>query len=287
MSWIGDVFDFEKFNLGNIGKKIAKNPEQLLIGAGDPLTAGVWNGVLGTDYKPLVNEWGGATDDTYQKAQENGINTGPGKSMHGLAQGIAGLFAGNYGAGKLGGLLGNSSTGVGQAGNAGYGNYADPKWFNQANQSTLGTINPDGLTTASHMGGGEFYRAAEQNGLGTDNETLNKIVQRVNSGESVQQAAQNVKSSGGGGLLGGAKSAFGVFNQYAKPVSQGIGYAQQAQGLLGGQQQQPMQAPQLPQGGQVDVSGILGAQNQQQAQLEAQRAARRARQTGILGGYYG
>lgn len=233
MSWIGDVFDFEKFNLGNIGKKIAKNPEQLLIGAGDPLTAGVWNGVLGTDYKPLVNEWGGATDDTYQKAQENGINTGPGKSMHSLAQGIAGLFAGNYGAGKLGGLLGNSSTGVGQAGNAGYGNYADPKWFNQANQSIP-------------MGSG-----------------------------------------GGGGFGATLKSGFNTFNEYAKPVSQGIGYAQQAQGLLGGQQQQPMQAPQLPQGGQVDVSGILGAQNQQQAQLEAQRAARRARQPGILGGYYG
>lgn len=231
MSFLGNVLDFEGFNLKNIGKKIAKNPEQLLIGAGDPLTAGVWNGVLGTDYKPLVNEWGGATDETYQKAQDAGINTGPGKSMHGVAQGIAGLFAGSYGAGKLGGLLGNSSAGVGQAGNAGYGNYADPKWFNQANQSIP-------------MG------------------------------------------SGGGGWGSTLKSGFDSFNTYAKPVSQGVGYAQQAQGLLS-QPPQQMQAPQMQQGGQVDVSGILGAQNQQQAQLEAQRAARRARQTGLLGGNYG
>lgn len=209
MSWVGDVFNFEKFNLGNIGKKISKNPEQLLIGAGDPFSAGVWSKVTGKDYEPLVNQWGGATDDTYQKAQESGINTGPGKSMHGIAQAIAGTFAGGYGAGQAGGLLGQGG----------------------------GAAGAQGATTGAQSGG-----------------------------------------------IGGA---FNTFNQYAKPVSQGIGYAQQAQGLLGGQQQQPMQAPQLPQGGQVDVSGILGAQNQQQAQLEAQRAARRARQPGILGGYYG
>lgn len=196
MSWFGDVLGFEGFNLKNIGNKIAKNPEQLLIGAGDPFSAGVWSKITGKDYQPLVNQMGGATDDTYQKAQEAGINTGPGKTMHNIAQTIAGAYAGQYGANQL----------------------------------------------------------------------------------------------GQGGLLSGmgdkAKSAWDGVNSYAKPISQGVGYAQQAQGLLS-QPQQQMQTPQLQQGGQVDISGILSAQNQQQAQLEAQRAARRARQTGLLGGNYG
>lgn len=235
MSYLGDIFNFENFNLKNIGNKIAKNPERLLFDTNNPITAGFANKVLGTDYEPLTDQFGGATNDTYDKAQAQGINTGPGKTMHGIAKAITSFYAGGYGAGKAGGLLGNSS---GTVGNAGYGDYTNPNWFNQANQSI-----PMGS-------GGGGWQSSLQSGLGS------------------------------------LKSGLSTANDYAKPVSQGIGYAQQAQGLLGGQQQ-PMQAPQLPQGGQVDVSGILGAQNQQQAQLEAQRAARRARQTGILGGNYG
>lgn len=234
MSWFGDVLNFEGFNLKNIGDKISKNPEQLLLGAGDPFSAGVWSKITGKDYQPLVNQWGGATDDTYQKAEALGINTGPGKKMHGLAQGIAGLFAGNYGAGKLGGLLGQGGSGAGTVGNAGYGNYTDPSWFNQANQSI-----PMG------SGGGGW-----------------------------QSTLQNGWSS----LKGGLNSA----NEYVKPISEGVGYAQQAQGLLGGQRQQ-MQPAQLPQ--YQDLSGLLSTaqQNPQLAQLQAQRMKRR----GLLGGNYG
>lgn len=241
MSWLGDVVGFEGFNLKNIGKKIAKNPEQLLLGAGDPLTAGVWNSALGTDYKPLVNEWGGATDDTYQKAEAEGINTGPGKSMHGVAQGIAGLFAGNYGAGKLGGLFsGSGGAPVGSAGNAGVGDYTDPSWFNKANQSI-----PMGS-------GGGGWRSTLQSGMGT------------------------------------LKDGFNTFNEYAKPVSQGLGYAQQAQGILGGGQQQQAPVPQMAGGGGQSVSAPINGILTAQAQLEQQRQdAIRKRAAGILGSTYG
>lgn len=239
MSWLGDVVGFEGFNLKNIGKKIAKNPEQLLLGAGDPLTAGVWNSALGTDYEPLVNEWGGATDDTYQKAEAAGINTGAGKSMHGVAQGIAGLFAGNYGAGKLGTLFGNSGASVGASGNAGFGDYTNPNWFNKANQSIpMGT-------------GGGGWQSSLQNGLGS------------------------------------LKEGFGTFNEYAKPVSQGLGYAQQAQGIWGGGQQQAP-APQMAMGGGQSVSAPINGILDAQAQLEQQRQdAIRKRAAGILGNTYG
>jgi hypothetical protein len=213
MSWLGDGVGFEGFNLKNIGKKIAKNPEQLLLGAGDPLSAGVWGKVTGKDYEPLVNEWGGATDDTYQKAQAEGINTGPGKSMHGIAQGIAGLFAGNYGAGQLG--------------------------FGGAGGSAQG---------------------------GT---------------------ATNAAGTTGGGFMDTVKTGFGKFNEYAKPVSQGLGYAQQAQGIWGGGQQQAP-APQMAMGGGQSVSAQINGILDAQAQLEQQRQDTiRKRAAGILGNTYG
>ena len=48
---------------------------------------------------------------------------------------------------------------------------------------------------AALIDGNEFYEAAKANGLKTDNATLNKIVDRVNKGESVREAAKNVAQS--------------------------------------------------------------------------------------------
>ena len=48
---------------------------------------------------------------------------------------------------------------------------------------------------AALIDGNEFYEAAKANGLKTDNATLNKIVDRVNKGESVKEAAKNVAQS--------------------------------------------------------------------------------------------
>jgi hypothetical protein len=42
------------------------------------------------------------------------------------------------------------------------------------------------------MGAEQFYRAAEKYGLGTDNKTLNKIVDLVNQGMSLDEAARKV-----------------------------------------------------------------------------------------------
>ena len=48
---------------------------------------------------------------------------------------------------------------------------------------------------AANIDGNDFVKAAQANGLKTDNATLNKIVARVNRGESVQEAAKNVAQS--------------------------------------------------------------------------------------------
>ncbi|WP_393922892.1 hypothetical protein [Pseudomonas fluorescens] len=123
MSFLSDVGDFEWFNLGQMGGQVKQNPARLFYGSADPFSTGMWNKVLGTDDKPLVDEWGGAAPQRYEEAQDAGINTGPGKTMHTIAKTIASIYAGGAGANAAGGLLGSGAAGgasaAGSAGTAG------------------------------------------------------------------------------------------------------------------------------------------------------------------------
>lgn len=126
MSFLGDVGSFEMFNLGAMGKQVGQNPARLLYGSADPFSTGMWNKVLGTNDKPLVDQWGGAAPQRYEEAQEAGINTGPGKTMHTVAKTIASMFAGGAAGNAAGGLLGSGSSAAGStaastAPTAGYG----------------------------------------------------------------------------------------------------------------------------------------------------------------------
>lgn len=115
MSFFGDVGSFELFNLGAMGSQVKDNPARLFYGSADPFSTGMWNKVLGTNDKPLVDQWGGAAPQRYEEAQDAGINTGPGKTMHTIAKTIASIYAG----GAAGGLLGGGSAAAGGAGTAG------------------------------------------------------------------------------------------------------------------------------------------------------------------------
>lgn len=103
MGTLKNIFGFETSKLGNMWGKIKDNPEQLLLGAGDPFSAKMWGGVTGKDYEPLVDQWGGATKDDYAKAEAEGIDTRDGRAMHGIAQIIAGMYAGKWANGRFGG----------------------------------------------------------------------------------------------------------------------------------------------------------------------------------------
>ncbi len=94
MSFFGDVGSFELFNLGAMGNQVKDNPARLFYGSADPFSTGMWNKVLGTNDKPLVDQWGGAAPQRYEEAQDAGINTGPGKTMHTIAKTIASIYAG-------------------------------------------------------------------------------------------------------------------------------------------------------------------------------------------------
>jgi hypothetical protein len=111
MSWLGDVVKFENFNLGNQWGKLKKNPERAFIGAMDEAGTKVWNKAfdwtapvtgIHRNYEPMTDYFGGASKDSYTKAQEQGINTKPGATMHNIAKAITAAYAGGYGASQLG-----------------------------------------------------------------------------------------------------------------------------------------------------------------------------------------
>ena len=118
MSFLGDVGSFEMFNLGAMGNQVKDNPARLFYGSADPFSTNMWNKVLGTNDKPLVDQWGGAAPQRYEEAQDAGINTGPGKTMHAIAKTIASIYAGGAAGSAAGGLLGSGSGAAGASATA-------------------------------------------------------------------------------------------------------------------------------------------------------------------------
>lgn len=96
-----DIWDFERSNLKGMFDKVKDDPKRLLspVPMVDPVGTKIGSG-LGfgeKDAQPLVNQWGGATEESYAAAEAQGINTGPGRAMHDVAQTIAASYAGGYG----------------------------------------------------------------------------------------------------------------------------------------------------------------------------------------------
>lgn len=114
MSWLGNLGNFELFNAKGMLNQVKDNPARLLYGSADPFSTKVWNKILGTNDKPLIDQWGGAADHRYQEAEDAGIDTRAGRAGHNVAKTIASFYAGGYGADKAGGLL-SSGTGGGSA----------------------------------------------------------------------------------------------------------------------------------------------------------------------------
>lgn len=232
MSFFGDVVNFESFNLGDMWKQIQKDPERIFLGAADPLSSKMWSKVTGKDYEPILDQWGGASDGAYRRAEEAGIDTGAGKSMHGLAKAIASIYAGGAASNGMGGMMGGSPGGAG--------------------------ITAGGAGPAAGMGGGTGLLSSA-------------------GGQGLQLGSQGAQlgASSGSGLLGSIKTGM----DYVKPVSDAMGYANQAQGLLS-QPSQPIQsAPVIVgQGGSQSLADLANQGQQsvdQQMQLAAQQRQQR------------
>lgn len=113
---VGDVLGFEASNLKTMLGNAKSNPLGLVLGGADAVGNKLWHG-LGVDVgKPLVNEWGGPTQQAYQEAAARGINIGPSAMSHQIAQSIAGTIAGGYGLSQLGSAVPALSSGLAKQG---------------------------------------------------------------------------------------------------------------------------------------------------------------------------
>lgn len=102
MSFLGDTLAFDTFWLKDLWSGIKADPKRLVLGV-DPASTEMWNAALGRDDRALVNAFGGPREGTYERAEAAGVPTNAGRTAHGVAQTIAGM----YGAAGLGGAAGN------------------------------------------------------------------------------------------------------------------------------------------------------------------------------------
>jgi hypothetical protein len=135
MSTLGDILKFEGFNLKTMLKKAGDDPERLFLGAADPAGSKFWGKVTGKDYEPIVDQWGGASNDTYDKAHAAGVRTGPGKAAHGVARAVAAYFTGQW----LGGLGGAGAAGSGGGGAAAGGGTVPSTFIPGVDSAALGS----------------------------------------------------------------------------------------------------------------------------------------------------
>jgi len=96
------VLKFEANNLKYMVDLVKEDPERILIGAIDPFSSKMWGTILGKDYDPIINQWGGAADGSYVDAASKGIDIGPGAAMHAVAKMIAAFYAGQWAMGQMG-----------------------------------------------------------------------------------------------------------------------------------------------------------------------------------------
>ncbi len=155
MGSLSDVFNFEKFQLEKFFKEIGSHPQRLLTGI-DPLSTEFWNMVTGSDFDPLVNQLGGATDATMQEARIEGIDTGLANTLHDTAGIIASFYGG---AGLSGGL---ESAGLSPA----LAGLTSDVAFSTDPQDPLGGSANEGNAAAANVGRGGFDFGSLLSGLG-------------------------------------------------------------------------------------------------------------------------
>ena len=193
------IFDFDSFALKDIWKGIKKNPERLLLGAVDPWSTKMWNGITGKDYEPLVDQMGGpygghtlsayGNNDggVYARARAAGIDTTQGEQMHDVAHTIAAIF----GAQGLGGGLGNAFGGGGGGGNLGI--FANG---GKGGLAGVGGGNAGALANSSAISGGAGSGLGMGGGMGSMQKYI-KAAQAFQQQQPQQQPAPYMHRGGG------------------------------------------------------------------------------------------
>ena len=133
---LGDLLRFQSHEGKNVWQNLQDNPERAFLGSADPMSTKLWNSILGTEERSLVNEWGGPTDYDYKTAQDRGMDTQSPRAGHALAQ----MIAKSYASKATGGL----TSLLFSLGNAGVGGWDDGqlnKWLSE--EEMYGYQNPN------------------------------------------------------------------------------------------------------------------------------------------------
>lgn len=114
---------FQFSHVSSVLKGLKKNPLRVLTG-GDPLSTTIWNKVLGTKYKPLFGQLGGATEEQFANYEaKNGKGSlGFARALHKVAETVLGFYAGGAigkVAGKVAATVGSKLAGTAAASAAG------------------------------------------------------------------------------------------------------------------------------------------------------------------------
>lgn len=131
MGLLSKLFKAVKFQFSHVSsvlKGMKKNPLRLLTG-GDPLSTKIWNKALGTKYKPLFGQLGGATEQQFAdyEAKHGEGSLGLARGLHTAAETVLSFYAGGA-LGRVAGrlastagsrLAGAASTGAQEAAHAG------------------------------------------------------------------------------------------------------------------------------------------------------------------------
>lgn len=220
MGWLSDVGKFEGFNLKGMLNQIGDNPARILYGSADPFSTNVWNKILGTDDKPIIDQYGGAAPQRYEEAQQAGINTGPGAQMHGVARTIASMYGGQALGGAMGGGAG-AGGGTSAMGAPAAGGAAPQGLLASGSPGMFGPSTP---LLGSGMAGADTAALTGMNTLGSTGV----------SGAALNPASQGLANAG----------------MYATPAPMGFDYGRMGQKMLSEEekrkQQQEQQRPMMP-----------------------------------------
>jgi hypothetical protein len=173
VSFLGDDLKFNAFVGKDFFKNLKHDPKRAILGV-DPLSTKLWNKILNRDDKPLVDQLGGPygghtisafgkqNGGVYQRARDEGIDTGASEKMQDLAHVVAAV----YGAGGIAGAGGGTPAAGGEGatgwGGAGTGGFEGALSFGPG--MSVGGGNAGQLASAGGIQGGAGIGSATEGG---------------------------------------------------------------------------------------------------------------------------
>lgn len=119
MSFFDSLVETPIYQAQSMANQWTKNPEQALLGINTPFETGVWNKVLGTNYSPTVNMFGGPSEQTYANAQREGVDLSAGRVADSVVPMVAGGVGSAFGGPAAGIAAYQGANAIGQMGRQG------------------------------------------------------------------------------------------------------------------------------------------------------------------------